>query len=147
MQVLQRLAAQGGEQGTIRVPAATMKAWFDAPIDPAIDRIQNSLDRARSNGAQMGCMLVVGGLASSAYFTVRLRDAFSHEVKDISYPSVLYQTVLTGERLSRRCPVDWSITCSPSSSSPCIFLVNDNAVVILLFRMTFPTPVYCTRPF
>lgn len=134
VQVLQRLAAQGGENGTVRVPAATMKGWFDALIDLAIARIQYSLGRARSNGSQVECMLVVGGLASSAYFTARLREAFSHEVKDISYPSVLYQTVLTGEGsrsvMQMRCPVDWT-----SSSSP-VYDISDD--------ISFPSVLYQT---
>lgn len=110
MQVLQSLAGKDGRKGTIQVPCATMTAWFDDLVTQLIIAMQGSLDRAKHNGFAVEYMLVVGGMASSAYLTAKLKDAFSHQVQDICYPSVLYQTVLTGELpINLSCPC----TCYP----------------------------------
>ena len=97
VQVLQHLAGQGGTQGTVQIPCATIKAWYEALFDQIFTAIQHSLDRAEQNGAKVDYILVVGGLSTSPYLVAELKQRFGQQVRDIFYPSVLYQTVLTGK--------------------------------------------------
>lgn len=96
LQVLQLLAGQGGAQGTIQLPCTVIKAWYDVLLEQIFTAIQHSVDRANQNGAKVDYMVVVGGLSTSPYLVAELKQRFSQQVRDIFYPSVLYQTVLTG---------------------------------------------------
>lgn len=100
---MQQLAGEGRPQGTLHVPCDSMKAWYDAIITRLIPAIKCPLERAKSNGAAVEYLVVTGGMASSPYLTAKLKEAFGPHVRDICYPSVLYQTVLTGETSAVEC--------------------------------------------